>query len=84
VEVALVALAFVLVGFVVGRWFIVLVALPVWIVPFVGEPRGWWGEEVRHGEFAEHFLVLTILVSVLLTATGVLLRKLSTRVQRST
>jgi hypothetical protein len=80
VEITLVALAFVLVGFVFGRWFIVLVPIPIWIVPYVG--RGWLGE--RRGEFAELFLALVILVSVLLIAAGVLLRRFITRGQRST
>jgi hypothetical protein len=70
VEITFVGLAFVLVGFVIGRWPIVLLAIPFWIVLFVGAPRGWWGEEENQGEFAEYFLGLQILVSGLVIAAG--------------
>lgn len=79
----LATLAFALVGFVVGRWPVVLLGIPVWVVYYIGEPQGWWGYELeRRGELAEFFLAFNIVASGCLLAVGVSLRKLVERLTR--
>lgn len=62
-------------GFVLRRWIVVLLPVPVLVVHYVGRPRGWWGDPEPHGELSALFLVLLIVFCSLVVAAGVLLRK---------
>jgi hypothetical protein len=83
VEVALVALVllgFAAIGFVIGRWFAVLLAAVVPMLQARAIPFGpRWRPDSYYGEFSDFFQIAAILFFCAVTASGVLTRKLVRR-----
>jgi hypothetical protein len=61
------------IGFLIGRWAIVIVLAAAWPLYFIGLHAGWWGHGV--GDGWEVALVIGTLVATVAGAAGVFARR---------
>ena len=76
--VLLTTIAFLVLGFVVGRSWMALLPLFVWAVYFLGLNERWWGGPP--GDFWPFALLLEVLAGTVAIVIGLLLRRLLRRV----
>jgi hypothetical protein len=71
--IALASLPFLVLGFVVGRWFVLAVPVAFWTIFFVGVGAGLWGS--GFGDAWELAVLFVVAAAVAAAAIGVLLRR---------
>jgi hypothetical protein len=74
-DLAIVAIAFVVAGVVVGRIWAFLLPFVLWGLFYLSLQQGWWGAGV--GDGWQYVMVFTILLSLAATAVGLIIRRVT-------
>lgn len=62
-----------LIGFVVGRWWVLPLPIGLWLLYWMGTDRGWWGISPADGWLFP--LILWSVIGMMAAGFGVLLRR---------